>query len=77
MISRTPRVLTCRLRRSTLGTRRAEDCLVAAVLSWEFPHPLAGDAVTVSYPFHFMHGGPGYIPTPVEPVVAPAPPAVH
>ena len=77
VISPHGQVLTCRLRRSTLGTRRAEDCLVAAVLSWEFPHPLAGDAVTVSYPFHFMHGGPGYIPTPVEPVVAPAPPAVH
>ena len=78
VISPQGQVLTCRLRRSTLRTRRAEDCLVAAVSRWEFPHPLAGDAVTVSYPFHFIHGGPDYIPTtPAEPVVAPAPPSVH
>jgi TonB family protein len=78
VISPLGQVLTARLRRSTLHNPRAEECLVAAVLRWQFPHPLAGDAVTVSYPFHFRHGGPGYVPTmPAEPVVAPAPPPIR
>jgi TonB family protein len=70
-ISAQGQVLTSRLRRSTLHTPRAESCLVAAVRGWEFPKPLGGDVVSVSYPFHFMPGGADYVP--VVPAAPPAP----
>jgi TonB family protein len=46
------RVVAAVLETSTLGTPRAENCMVAAVRGWEFPKPASGEAV-VSYPFAF------------------------
>ena len=39
------------VQRSTIGNARVESCTVAAVRRWQFPKPLDGGTVTVSYPF--------------------------
>jgi hypothetical protein len=44
-------VLTSVLESSTLGNARVESCTTQAVRRWEFPRPLNGGMVTVSYPF--------------------------
>lgn len=38
---------------STLGVRRAEDCIAQPVRRWSFPQPDGGGIVVVSYPFVF------------------------
>lgn len=38
---------------STLGVKRAEDCISQAVRRWTFPQPDGGGIVVVSYPFVF------------------------
>jgi TonB family protein len=44
-------VIASVLQSSTLGSARVESCIVSAVRRWEFPHPLGGGIVIVSYPF--------------------------
>jgi len=39
------------LESSTMGNARVESCVVQAVRRWEFPKPLGGGVVNVSYPF--------------------------
>jgi hypothetical protein len=42
-----------------MGNIRVENCVVQAVRRWEFPKPLGGGIVIVSYPFNFTAGGAG------------------
>ena len=44
-------VVVSALESSTLGNVRVESCTLQAVRRWEFPRPLGGGLVTVSYPF--------------------------
>ena len=44
-------VIASVLQNSTLGNGRVENCTVQAVRRWEFPAPLGGGIVIVSYPF--------------------------
>jgi TonB family protein len=44
-------VIASVLQNSTLGNARVENCTVQAVRRWEFPYPLGGGIVIVSYPF--------------------------
>ena len=45
------------LQNSTMGNARVENCIVQAVRRWEFPKPLGGGIVIVSYPFVFTPAG--------------------
>jgi TonB family protein len=47
-------VLSSALATSSLGNATVEACIVEAVRRWEFPAPVGGDSVEVSYPFVFM-----------------------
>lgn len=47
------------LQNSTLGNARVENCVVQAVRRWEFPKPLGGGIVIVSYPFVLNPAGGG------------------
>jgi hypothetical protein len=42
-----------------MGNLRVENCVVQAVRRWEFPKPLGGGIVIVSYPFNFTAGDAG------------------
>jgi TonB family protein len=39
------------VQRSTIGNERVESCTVAAVRRWQFPPPLDGRTVIITYPF--------------------------
>jgi TonB family protein len=45
------------LQNSTMGNVRVETCVVNAVRRWEFPKPLGGGIVIVTYPFNFTPAG--------------------
>ncbi|HEX7501397.1 MAG TPA: AgmX/PglI C-terminal domain-containing protein [Polyangia bacterium] len=47
------------LQSSTVENVRVEGCVVQAVRRWEFPRPVGGGIVIVSYPFNFTAGGAG------------------
>jgi TonB family protein len=42
---------------STLNNARVESCVVEAVRRWEFPKPVGGGIVIVTYPFQFTSAG--------------------
>jgi hypothetical protein len=42
-----------------MGNIRVENCVVQSVRRWEFPKPMGGGIVIVSYPFNFTAGGTG------------------
>jgi metallo-beta-lactamase class B len=44
-------VVAAKPQSSTLGSPPLEQCIVAAVRTWQFPKPLGGGIVMVSYPF--------------------------
>ena len=49
----TGQVVASVLQNSTMGNARVENCVVQAVRRWEFPKPLGGGIVIVTYPFAF------------------------
>jgi TonB family protein len=52
-------VIASVLQNSTMGNARVENCTVQAVRRWEFPKPLGGGIVIVSYPFVLTPAGGG------------------
>jgi hypothetical protein len=58
-IAATGMVIASVLQSSTMGNIRVENCVVQSVRRWEFPKPLGGGIVIVSYPFNFTAGGAG------------------
>jgi TonB family protein len=50
-IAASGQVVASVLQNSTMGNARVENCAVQAVKRWEFPKPLGGGIVIVSYPF--------------------------
>jgi TonB family protein len=58
-IAATGQVIASVLQSSTMGNVRVENCVVQAVRRWEFPKPMGGGIVIVSYPFNFQAGGTG------------------
>ena len=56
-IAATGQVIASVLQSSTMGNLRVENCIVQAVRRWEFPKPLGGGIVIVSYPFVFTAAG--------------------
>jgi TonB family protein len=58
-IAATGQVIASVLQSSTMGNVRVENCVVQAVRRWEFPKPMGGGIVIVSYPFNFTAGGSG------------------
>jgi TonB family protein len=58
-IAATGTVIASVLQSSTMGNIRVENCVVQAVRRWEFPKPLGGGIVIVSYPFNFTAGASG------------------
>ena len=50
-------VLASVLQNSTVASARVESCIVQAVRRWEFPKPLGGGLVIVSYPFVLAPNG--------------------
>ena len=58
-IAATGTVIASVLQSSTMGNVRVENCVVQAVRRWEFPKPLGGGIVIVSYPFNFTAGATG------------------
>jgi metallo-beta-lactamase class B len=50
-IAATGKVIASVLQHSTMDNSRVESCTVQAVRGWEFPKPLGGGIVIVSYPF--------------------------
>jgi TonB family protein len=58
-IAATGQVVTSVLQNSTMGNLRVENCVVQAVRRWEFPKPLGGGIVIVTYPFAFTPAGGG------------------
>jgi TonB family protein len=58
-IAATGQVIASVLQSSTMGNIRVENCVVQAVRRWEFPKPMGGGIVIVSYPFNFTAGGTG------------------
>jgi TonB family protein len=58
-IAATGQVIASVLQSSTMGNIRVENCVVQAVRRWEFPKPMGGGIVIVSYPFNFTAGSSG------------------
>jgi TonB family protein len=58
-IAATGQVIASVLQSSTMGNIRVENCVVQSVRRWEFPKPMGGGIVIVSYPFNFTAGGTG------------------
>jgi TonB family protein len=58
-IAATGQVIASVLQSSTMGNLRVENCVVQAVRRWEFPKPMGGGIVIVSYPFNFTAGSAG------------------
>jgi pSer/pThr/pTyr-binding forkhead associated (FHA) protein len=52
-------VIASVMQSSTMGNVRVEGCVVQAVRRWEFPRPVGGGIVIVSYPFNFTSGNAG------------------
>jgi metallo-beta-lactamase class B len=50
-IAATGQVIASVLQNSTMGNARVESCAVEVVRRWQFPKPLGGGIVIVSYPF--------------------------
>ena len=67
VISPLGQVISSVMQSSTMGNVRVEKCVVDAVKRWEFPKPMGGGMVIVSYPFNFVSGGVGV--QPVQPIV--------
>jgi hypothetical protein len=59
IISPAGQVMSAVLQSSTIGNVRVESCTVQALRRWEFPRPLGGGIVIVSYPFVFTLAGAG------------------
>jgi len=55
-------VTASRLVSSTMRNAVVEACTVAAVKGWEFPKPLGGGHVDVTYPFVFTPAHPSAVP---------------
>jgi len=72
-IAASGQVIASTLQNSTVGDSRVEACTVQAVRRWEFPKPLGGQMVIVSYPFVMTPAGAGEEPA-VAPRMAAAPP---
>jgi TonB family protein len=72
-IAASGQVISSLLQNSTVGDARAESCIVQAVRRWEFPRPLGGGIVIVSYPFVLTPGSvaAAVMPSAPEPAVAP------
>jgi hypothetical protein len=49
-------VITAMVQSSTMNDVTVEDCLGQEICTWEFPRPIGGGIVIVSYPFNFTHG---------------------
>jgi len=62
VISPLGQVASSVMQSSTVGNARVERCVVDAVKRWEFPKPVGGGNVIVSYPFNFTSGGLGRQP---------------
>ncbi|MBN2576514.1 MAG: TonB family protein [Deltaproteobacteria bacterium] len=58
-IAASGQVIASVLQSSTMGNLRVENCVVQAVRRWEFPKPMGGGIVIVSYPFVFNAGSAG------------------
>ena len=58
-IAASGQVIASVLQNSTMGNARVENCIVQAVRRWEFPKPLGGGIVIVSYPFVLTPAGGG------------------
>jgi TonB family protein len=58
-IAATGQVIASVLQSSTMSNIRVENCVVQAVRRWEFPKPMGGGIVIVSYPFNFTAGASG------------------
>ena len=73
-IAASGQVIASVLQNSTMGNARVENCTVQAVKRWEFPKPLGGGLVIVSYPFVLTPRGGAELAAaspPVEPPVRP------
>jgi hypothetical protein len=57
MIASNGQVLSSIVESSTLGNARVESCTAQAVRRWEFPRPVGGGLVMVSYPFVLTPAG--------------------
>jgi len=49
-------VVTSGIMSSTMNNSKVEDCVGQEICTWEFPRPIGGGIVIVSYPFNFTHG---------------------
>ena len=49
-------VMASAIQSSTMNDAKVEDCLGREICNWEFPKPLGGGIVIVSYPFNFTAG---------------------
>jgi len=58
-IAASGQVIASVLQNSTMGNAKVENCTVQAVRRWEFPKPLGGGIVIVSYPFVLTPAGAG------------------
>lgn len=58
-IAATGQVVASVMQQSSVGSPRVENCVVQAVRRWEFPKPLGGGIVIVTYPFVFNPAGGG------------------
>jgi TonB family protein len=58
-IAASGQVIASVLQSTTMGNIRVENCVVQAVRRWEFPKPMGGGIVIVSYPFVFNAGSAG------------------
>ncbi len=56
-IAATGQVIASVMQSSTMGNARVENCVAQAVRRWEFPKPLGGGIVIVTYPFNFTPAG--------------------
>ena len=56
-IASSGQVIASVLGSSTLGDAKVESCVVQTVRRWEFPRPLGGGLVIVSYPFVLSPAG--------------------
>ena len=55
-IAASGQVVASVLQRSTMGNARVESCTIEAVRRWQFPKPLGGGTVIISYPFVLTPG---------------------
>jgi hypothetical protein len=49
-------VIASVIQSSTMNDVKVEDCVRQEIRNWEFPKPLGGGIVIVSYPFNFTAG---------------------